>query len=164
MDFWSVPGRKAAGPCCGAGGPREGNAWRSDSGRGMPRKVMQYTYPGERRLKKRADFLACYQNGKRYFSKHFILFVSLQGGKTHGLRGGTAVSKKIGKAVTRNRVKRVLKEFFRLNQHRLDLNVDIVVVPKKHLQAAKISYNQVDRELSPVFSRIYKELKSQSPS
>ena len=76
------------------------------------------------------------------------------------MRIGTAVSKKIGKAVKRNRVKRILKEFFRLNQHRLDMDVDIVVVPKKHLQPEKLSYARVDRELSPVVSRICKELKS----
>ncbi|MCF8040202.1 MAG: ribonuclease P protein component [Desulfohalobiaceae bacterium] len=128
----------------------------------MQQVLTGYPYPGERRLKKRQDFLACYRNGRRYFSKNFILFVSCRGMRAHGLRVGTAVSKKIGKAVKRNRVKRILKEFFRLNQHRLDMDVDvdIVVVPKKHLLPGKLSYFQVDRELSPVVSRICNELKS----
>lgn len=69
-------------------------------------------------------------------------------------RLGLAVTKKTGCAVERNRVKRVLREFFRLNQHLLPDAVDIVVVPKRHLKVRRVSLNYVTQELSPLLVAI----------
>lgn len=122
-----------------------------------------FGYPKERRLRKRRDFLLCYAQGTRYFSRNFLLFVRRHGEAGQGVRFGTAVSKKIGKAVKRNRVKRLLKEFFRLHQQALPIDADIVAVPKRHIQAGSIHYLQVDKDLSPVLPRIVKDFsKSKS--
>ncbi|SHN49361.1 ribonuclease P protein component [Desulfovibrio litoralis DSM 11393] len=62
-------------------------------------------------------------------------------------RLGLAVGRKIGSAVKRNRVKRVLREFFRLNQYDIPNGFDYVVIPKKHLHAKLINLKMVETEL-----------------
>ena len=44
---------------------------------------------------------------------------------------GITVTKKVGGAVTRNRIKRLVREYFRQNQHRLKAPVDVNVIAKK---------------------------------
>ncbi|MBW2169268.1 MAG: ribonuclease P protein component, partial [Deltaproteobacteria bacterium] len=61
----------------------------------------------------RADFVNLNRSGQRHHTKHFIVIL-----KENGLgitRLGLTVSRKTGNAVKRNRVKRLIREFFRLN-------------------------------------------------
>ena len=90
----------------------------------------------------------CYEKGQRFYSRNFVLFVHKRGELSQLWRLGLAVGRKIGSAVERNRVKRVLREFFRLHQHELPVGVDYVVVPKKHLDVSKVNLEMVSGELS----------------
>lgn len=64
-----------------------------------------------------------------------------------------AVTRKVGSAVRRNRIKRVLREYFRLHQHELSELMDIVVVPKRHVDASSLDLRQVEAELTPMLAR-----------
>jgi ribonuclease P protein component len=71
-----------------------------------------------------------------------------------GGRIGLTVSRKVGRAVWRNRVRRVLREFFRLNQAMLGKPLDIVVVPKRSLDPRRIDLALVEQEFLPALSRL----------
>ena len=68
-------------------------------------------------------------------------------------RLGYTVSTKLGHAVTRNRVRRRLREIYRLNSHSLKTGMDIVVVARTRCVDAKYS------ELEQAFLSACRELK-----
>lgn len=106
--------------------------------------------PRWHRLTRRPDFTLCYEAGRRYFSRHFVLFVHQRQDGPLAWRMGLAVTKKLGNAVARNRIKRVLRAFFRLHQQCLPPRMDIVAVPKRHLDVAQVNLHFVSTELASV--------------
>ena len=116
------------------------------------------TYPRSLRLTQRSQYLSCYQEGRRFHSPRFLLFVRAREVDGKGVRFGTAVSKKIGKAVQRNRVKRLLREFFRFHQHRIRADVDIVAVPKRHILVKELGYASVEQELKIVLDKVVRSV------
>jgi len=68
-------------------------------------------------------------------------------------RLGITVSKKIGNAVKRNRIKRVIRELFRLNKNRFPVGYDIVIVARR--DASHLSYYTVLDEFLRVEFDIY---------
>lgn len=101
-----------------------------------------------KRLLKRSEFQACYNQGEKNFTKLFLVFVK----KAPLARIGLAVSKKNGNAVQRNRIKRILREFFRLHFAKL-LPYEFVVVPKKHVDADTLQFVHVEKDLLSFFER-----------
>lgn len=103
----------------------------------------------EHRLRRRADFLLCYEHGRRQYTRQFVVFTRERedGG---AWRLGLAVTKKTGRAVIRNRVKRIVREVFRCNQLFVRDGVDYVVVPKRTLKAGELTYSIAARELTPL--------------
>ena len=67
---------------------------------------------------------------------------------------GLTVSRKKGSAVVRNRIKRVIREFFRLNQNKFRISADIIFVPKRSLDGRKITLALAEKELTPLMSKI----------
>jgi ribonuclease P protein component len=68
----------------------------------------------------------------------------------------------MGKAVRRNRIKRLIKECFRRNREALSQDVDLVVVPKKRIPTKTLTYQQVEDDLVPRLCRISRELPAVS--
>jgi len=97
------------------------------------------------RLHRRQDFLKAQAVGRRYYTPSFG--ICLAPNTTGSPRLGLVVGKRLGKAVRRNRVKRLLREFFRRHKGMLP-SVDLIVMAKKG--AAELSYPQVEEELSQV--------------
>ena len=68
-------------------------------------------------------------------------------------RLGLSVGRKVGNAVARNRLKRVLREFFRLHQDLLEDQLDFVVVPKRSVDVRLIGLREVEKELLAALTR-----------
>jgi ribonuclease P protein component len=86
-----------------------------------------------------------------------VLFLLEREGAEGDLRLGLTVSRKVGRAVVRNRVRRVLREFFRLHQGMIGRAIDIVVVPKRNLDPKQVDMALVEQEFLPVLSRLARE-------
>ncbi len=111
---------------------------------------MPNNWQKNQRLLKRSEFQACYHQGEKFFTKLFIIFVKkIPLACAHArpcARIGLAVSKKNGNAVHRNRIKRLLREFFRLHFACI-LPYEFVLVPKKHVDAKTLQFMHVEKDL-----------------
>jgi ribonuclease P protein component len=67
----------------------------------------------EERLRRRADFLRCYESGRRRYGSLVILYVLDRGPEVRLPRLGITVSRRVGGAVVRQRIKRRIREIFR---------------------------------------------------
>ncbi|MFO7861456.1 MAG: ribonuclease P protein component [Desulfosalsimonas sp.] len=67
-------------------------------------------------------------------------------------RLGVTVTRKVGSAVVRNRIKRIVRQYFRTNRHRLGGNFDINVIARK--SAAEASSNEMFASLEKLFCKI----------
>ena len=87
--------------------------------------------PRRRRLSRSGDFKRAYREGTSNATRHLVLYrFDRPGGDSAVVRLGVSVSKKLGDSVTRNRIKRVLKEAFWSSVDREDANQDFVLVAR----------------------------------
>ncbi len=105
------------------------------------------TFGPQERIRKRRDYLNIYRQGTRASTPNFTI-ITLES-PTGVKRLGITVTKKVGKAVKRNRIKRLLREYFRLNKSKLPPSRDIVIMARKGIPW--MSYRDVARELDPLF-------------
>ena len=108
--------------------------------------MRHFLFPKKERLLKRGDFVNLNRAGKRYYSKHFTTIIKRN--KQGVTKLGVTVSKKAGKAVQRNRTKRLIREFFRLNKKHLPQGYDIVIVTKKNV--CNLDLQTVQKELAKI--------------
>ena len=97
----------------------------------------------ENRLKKRKHFSYIFKNGSRISSKHITINYIKTKYKNHKI--GFSVSKKIGNAVIRNKVKRRLKEIIRIEQHKINKNFNYIIVAREGIE--NIAYETTKKEL-----------------
>ena len=92
-------------------------------------------------LKENHLFRRAYNRGKSAADSRLALYVRRNGRR--GNRLGLTVSTKVGCAVVRNRVRRRLREIYRLNEDKLQTGCDVVVVARA--RAADSSYHQLEK-------------------
>lgn len=107
-------------------------------------------FPKTERLLKRPSFLRLANGGKKIHTRLFLA-VTLEG-ETAETRLGVTVTRKVGSAVRRNRIKRLVRDFFRLNRDGLPPGVDINVIAKK--AAVDAEAKQVRATLKEIFGQI----------
>ena len=96
----------------------------------MSRRPRARVRPGRARLSRSADFDRVVRRGRSHASREFVLYIFPRE-QEGSPRLGLSVSRKVGGAVERNRVKRLLREAFSLEARRLPEGTDAVVVARE---------------------------------
>jgi ribonuclease P protein component len=116
--------------------------------------LLNFDFPKEARLAKRAEFLRVYDKGKRIEGRYFTVFL-MPNGRDLQRVGITATKKAIGKAHDRNRAKRLLRESFRLSKAELatiETKYDWVLNARRSILRVKLEKPLA--ELKEIVSRI----------
>ena len=102
------------------------------------------------RLRKREDFAKVFKHGKAAANHQFVVYVK-HSPVAEPFRFGVSVSKKVGNAVVRNRMRRRVKEIVRLMEPSVKPNVDIVCIVRK--PALELDHLQLKKSIQHVFKR-----------
>ena len=101
------------------------------------------------RLKKRYQFNYVYKSGEHYSSEHIVLYVASS--KTKSIKVGFAVTKKVGHAVVRNKIRRRLREIVKKQLPNLKQNYNIIVVARDNVTGA--SFDKLTFEFNKLLSK-----------
>ena len=113
--------------------------------------VRPYGFGKARRLAGRGTFKAILDGGVRKWQGPIAMCVAACDAQASRL--GISIGRPVGNAVTRNRIKRKLREAFRLMQHDWPKPYDVVILVKKHEPLALAEYQ---RTLSHLMVRCLK--------
>ena len=105
------------------------------------------------RLLRHSDFERVYKQGRRHFASHMTVFYLFREDQP-GLRVGFTVSKVLGNAVVRNRIRRRLREAVRLHWPAIEPAADVVINPKK--SAEKVDFAALEKEMIRAFEVVGK--------
>ena len=109
-------------------------------------------------IKENRDFRRLYNKGKTAVNPSFAIYV--RPNRLGKNRIGLTVGTKVGKAVCRNRVRRLIRESYRLQEDMLRLGFDIVIVAR--VRTNGMTFRQIDAALKDLMSKLklYKESAS----
>jgi len=107
------------------------------------------SFPKRARLTKRSEFLALARHGRRVHASHFVVLSKANDMEQNRL--GVTVTTRVGNAVVRNRIKRLVREFFRRRKETILHGHDIVVIAKRG--AEELSLGEVTAELETALSQ-----------
>jgi ribonuclease P protein component, eubacterial len=111
------------------------------------------------RLSRSQDFDHVYRSGRSVANRYLVLYFfarpeeGLPGVAARDSRVGFSVSKRLGSAVERNRVKRSLREAYRVCEHRLRSNLDFVLIARGPMTELLDRGGGVEEKVLEVFSK-----------
>ena len=102
-------------------------------------------------LKKNYEFKNVLSKGRFYVGKYVIAYIKKN--NKNETYFGVAVSTKTGKAVKRNRIKRVIRESYRLKKDSLKKGYDILILWKKDSKIDDANFKNVNKDVIKIFDR-----------
>jgi ribonuclease P protein component len=108
----------------------------------------RFTFRRLERIRKQKEFDEIFARGKRFVEGEFLLiFLPDQERRKIGF----SISRRIKKATRRNRLKRLLREVFRLNKHYLKDKVKMVLVIRKPLK--EVSFLAIEKKVKLLWTK-----------
>jgi ribonuclease P protein component len=101
------------------------------------------------RLRKNSDFKYVYSTGKVNANNLLVMYV-VPNKETYN-RVGFSVSKKVGKSVVRNKVRRRIKESYRINSHMIEKGYNIIFVSR--VRANEASFREIEKAMISLFKK-----------
>jgi ribonuclease P protein component len=105
----------------------------------------------QQRIYRSAEYQAILKSGIKVSDRYFRIAVNRNPGQPNS-KLGIIVSKKVGPAVTRNRIKRMVREIYRLNQKNITGDLNLVVIAKPECVIQK--YQDIERSLIKLLDRV----------
>ncbi len=96
------------------------------------------------RIKKNSEFQTIFKTGKSFANRELVIYYRKKIGQAH-FRVGISVGKKIGNAVTRNRMKRYLRECVMQFEDKIKPEYDMIIIART--RSVHCSYHQVCKSL-----------------
>ena len=110
----------------------------------LTRRPADQGLPRTKRIRRRVEFLKLERVGRRRVGTYFVVITASRPAGPSRL--GITVSRRVGGAVIRNRVKRLVREFFRRHEPRITSPRDVLVIARP--RAADVSYADAKQELA----------------
>ncbi|ABO51827.1 ribonuclease P protein component [Desulforamulus reducens MI-1] len=107
-------------------------------------------------LKKNSDFRNVYRFGVSAANRYLVLYKFPNKGL--GRRFGFSISKKVGKAVCRNRLRRILKELCRFHLDRFSDDCDFVFIVRQ--TSSDQDFHQMEKHMWHVWGKLNKQEKN----
>ena len=104
------------------------------------------------RIKKRKEFGYIHKHGDTAFGKNIIVLYTYN--KFKKVRVGFSVSKKVGKAYVRNKIKRQLRAIVRLNLDKFPTSTNYVIIAKPTI--VDLTYSQIEKEVLQTITKVKK--------
>lgn len=105
----------------------------------------------QQRISTGAEYQEILKNGKKASDSYFRIIAVIKPEQIDR-KIGIIVSKKVGTAVNRNRIKRVVREIFRLNQKQIAIGTNVVVIAKPDCVNKK--YWDIEKSLKQLLDRV----------
>jgi len=110
--------------------------------------MVSYKFPKCRRISKSKEFIRVREKGQIIQNKYFKMIFSRRENIDESSRLGIIVSKKFGNSVRRNKIKRLIREAFRLIYPNLKIGFDLIIIVRMGADNPKFGYvDQYLREL-----------------
>jgi len=130
--------------------------------------MKRFSLEKEQRIKREAEFKKIMRKGKSYADKYLVMYVLQKSSEINSLtpssrkvaqgvtsrlcRLGLSVDRRIGKAVIRNRIKRWMREVFRLNQGRLKNKMEIILIARPSAKEL-VDYFEMEERIINLWGR-----------
>ena len=115
-----------------------------------------FAFRAAEHLRKPTDFRRVYER-KRSASDSWLIIYACENGLAFS-RLGLSVSRKVGQATFRNRLRRLYREAFRLTRHLMSSGLDLVLIPRS---SAEPSLDDLKESLPKLVDQIVRRLRKE---